>query len=192
MAVRAEAAAQTESNILRATAQLWLENAIHEITLEKIAAQAGVTERTILRKFGSKEGVFEAAIRQDSDPAGIQSIKDETIAGDIPHIVASLMKEYELTGMAGIRTLALEQELPIAAKIIRKGRRSHRAWCERVFALFLPGKKHKQYDLYIGALYAATDIQKWKLLRQDLGYSAKDTATIFQFSIESLIQTIKK
>lgn len=189
MSVRAKTAALTESKILKAVAELWLKYSIHEITLEMIASNAGVTERTILRKFGSKEGLYEAAIKQDV--ADIQSIRDETETGNIEHAIQTLMKEYELTGMAVVRTLAIEQELPIAAKILKNGRQFHRSWCERVFAPYLPHKKHKNYNVLIGAIYVATDVNSWKLLRKDLGYSEKDTISILKIIIESIVQSIK-
>lgn len=190
MSARAESAAETGSNILKATGELWMEYPIREITLEMIAAKAGVTERTVLRKFGSKEEVYEAAIQNDA--AGIQSIKDEAETGNIEYAIHILMQEYKLTGRAAIRTLAVEFEFPVASKILAKGRKSHKAWCERVFSPFLPQKDHPNYALYVGALYAATDVNKWKLLHIDLGYSEAETASIFSITITSIVQSIKQ
>lgn len=189
MSTRADAAEQTRQSILNVMGDLWLEYPLHEITLERIAARAGVTERTILRKFGSKDGLFEAAIEQDA--AGIRSEKDETEAGNVEHAVRSLMKEYTRTGQAAMRTLAIEHEIPIAAKMLAQGRKVHKAWCERVFAPFLPGKKHPAYKPIIGALYAATDVHNWKLLHIDLGYSEKDTAAIFTRLIRAILNDVK-
>ncbi len=190
MSVRTKNAKATEKNILKATGALWIEYPIREITLEMIATKAGVTERTILRKFGSKEELYEAAIQHDV--AGIQSIKDQAKIGDVENAVEVLMKEYTLTGLAAIRTLAVEFEFPIAAKILKKGRESHKAWCERVFSPFLPPDTHPKYPLYLGAIYAATDVNKWKLLHRDLGYSEKKTASIFKITIASIIHNIKE
>ncbi len=74
MKARSASAAQTEAKILKAAGELWMKYPLHEITLERIAEKAETTVRTILRKFGSREGVFEAAIGQDV--AGIEAIKD--------------------------------------------------------------------------------------------------------------------
>jgi AcrR family transcriptional regulator len=191
MSVRGKTAAMTETNILKAIGELWLSFNIHEITLEMIALKAGVNERTILRKFGSKEGLLEAALKAD-DAAGIKSIKDEAEAGNIEQIVQTLIKEYKISGQASIRTLAIEHEIPIAAEILSKGRQMHRDWCERVFRPYLPSKKNKYYYLLIGAFYAATDVHNWKLLSQDLGYSQKDTAEILSMLLRSIINSINK
>ncbi len=190
MSVRKKKAEATEKDILRATGELWIDHPIRDITLEMIAHKAGVTERTILRKFGSKDELYEAAIQHDV--AGIQSIKDQAEPGNIENAIQTLMKEYTLTGLAAIRTLAVEFEFPIAAKILKKGRDSHKAWCERVFSPFLPPNTHYKYALYIGAIYAATDVNKWKLLHKDLGYSEKETASIFIITLESIIHNMKQ
>ncbi len=191
MSGRGKTAAMTEANILKAIGELWLSFNIHEITLEMIASKAGVNERTILRKFGSKEGLLEAALKAD-DVAGIKSIKDEAEAGNIEQIVQTLIKEYKISGQASLRTLAIEHEIPIAAEILSKGRQMHRDWCERVFKPYLPSKKNKYYHLLIGAFYAATDVHNWKLLHQDLGYSQKDTAEILSTLLRSIINSINK
>lgn len=190
MSIRTKKAEATEKSILKAIGELWINNPIRDITLEMIADKAGVTERTVLRKFGSKDELYETAIKQDA--AGIQSIKDEAETGNIEQSVQTLMKEYSLTGMAAIRTLAVEFEFPIAGKILKKGRESHKFWCERVFGPYLPPVHHPKYTLYLGAIYASTDVNKWKLLHKDLGYSEQETASIFKMTIESIIKSIKQ
>lgn len=122
MTNRSKAAEQTAQDIIRVLGELWMEYSLHEITLELIAERSGVTTRTILRKYGSKEGIFAAAMKKD--PAGIQSIKSQAIPGNIKSIASVLMQEYELTGMASVRTLAIEHDMPFAAKILRKGRKN--------------------------------------------------------------------
>lgn len=186
---RTEEADKREKKILKALAALWLKHSIHKITLEMVAEEAGVSVRTILRKFGSKEGLLELAASKD--PAGIKAIKDEAKPGDLPLAVEVLMKEYERTGDAGIRTLAIEEEFPFAGKVLEKGRSFHRNWCEMVFGPFLPAKDHLDYENLIGVYYAATDIYAWKLLRRDLGYSEAATTQIFLFTIQSITEKIK-
>lgn len=190
MTTRAESAAQTTKDIIRVIGELWLNYSIHEITLEMISEKAGVTVRTILRKYGSKEKLFEASVRTDA--AGIIAIKDEAKAGNIKQAVSVLMKEYEYVGSAVIRTLAVENELPLAAKILKKGREEHTKWCARIFAAHLPKTTDKQYPILLGAFYAATDVYKWKLLRKDLGYSKEQTEEIFIRTIQGIIKTKNK
>jgi len=190
MTSRAQSAENTSADIIRVLGELWIEHSIHDITLDMIAAKAGITVRTILRKFGSKEGLFEAALKTDA--GGLHAIKDQAETGNIERAASLLMQEYEVTGMAGIRTLAIENELPIAAKILKKGREMHMKWCERVFSPYLPKSDHKKYKIMLGAFYSVTDVYKWKLLRKDLGYSKEETETIFINILKGLVNTNKK
>lgn len=186
MVIRAKAAEMTSEEIIRVVGELWMKYSIHEITLQMVAQNAGVTVMTILRKFGSKEGLFEAALKTDT--AGIQDVRKESQAGNIYQTISILMKEYEYTGPAVIRTLAVENDLPIAAKILRKGRELHKEWCQRIFAQYLPASTDKDYQITLGAFYAATDVYKWKLLRIDLGYSKEETEKIIIKTVRGLIK----
>jgi AcrR family transcriptional regulator len=189
MSVRSKAAEMTSEEIIRVVGELWIKYSIHEITLQMVAQNAGVTVMTILRKFGSKEGLFEAAIKTDT--AGIQDVRRESQAGNISQSISILMKEYEYAGLAVIRTLAIENDLPVAAKILKKGRELHMEWCQRIFAQYLPESNDKEYRIMLGALYSATDVYKWKLLRIDLGYSKEETEKIFIKTVRGIIK-IKK
>jgi Bacterial regulatory proteins, tetR family len=184
MTSRAESTAQSANEIIRVIRELWVKHSIHEITLEMVAKNANLTVRTILRKYGSKEGVFEAAIRYGTPD--IRSFRDEAQVGDIALAVSLLIKEYEYMGAAVIRTLEAENELSIAAKILKKGRLTHKTWCAHIFGPYLPKKTDKNYSTMLGAFYAATDVYKWKLLRKDLGYSKTETEEILLKTVQGL------
>lgn len=62
----------------------------------------------------------------------------------------------------------------------------HTLWCKHVFAPFLPNEDHPDYTILLGALYVATDVNKWKVLRKDLGYSRAETEKIFIHSLKAL------
>ncbi len=173
MSARAEAAARTQRDILAATVELWRMHAIDDITLEAIAERAGVTVRTVLRRFGSKEGVISACL--ESDTAEIDADRSQAPVGDIDRALGVLIGHYERDGDAVLRTLALEGKVEAADSVIAAGRSSHRAWCARVFAPWLPPPGHPAYASHLDAFVAATDLYLWKLLRRDLGRSPDET-----------------
>ncbi len=185
MTTRAESVAQTEQNILNATVALWLELPLSQLTLDKVAERAGVTVRTILRKFGSKEELIEACIQRDA--SGLEQRRNEAPVGNIEEALDLLLAEYEQLGEAVVRTLTLEAELPAAKKILDRGRAYHRAWCARVFAPYLPEQDPRAYELKLAAFIAATEIYLWKLLRRDLGKSAEETRAVFRLLLEGLL-----
>lgn len=185
MTARAEAAEQTERNILAAAVALWRDRALDDITLPMIAERAGVTVQTVIRRFGSKDGVIVACIERDA--AGIEAQREMAAPGDVERALDDLLAHYERDGDAVLRTLSVEDRFPIAKAIATEGRRVHRAACARVFAPHLPPTAADTYDASLDAFVAATDLYVWKLLRRDLGRSASETRQVFISLINGLI-----
>jgi len=162
MGARAEAAADTHRRIVAAIRELAIERFLDEITLDDVAARAGVTTRTVIRRFGGREGLVQAAFAEAS--AEVQARLDETPAGDIGDAIEAVFEDYERNGDALIMTLAQEgQHAELFRPLLDEGRRSHAQWIERVFA--------PRDRLHAAQLIAVTDVYVWKLLRRDLGLS---------------------
>jgi AcrR family transcriptional regulator len=189
MSERAKQVARNDQRIMDALAELWLIHPFSEITLEKIAQKSGVTVRTILRKFGSKEGLLEASM--ETDAGQLTQKRTEVIPGDLPGILDALLEEYERMGDALVRTLTVEYEFQWTQDILEKARVFHREWCEMVFKPFLPSKSSGRYELILSAFITATEFYLWKLLRKDLGKTKEQTRQIFLFSLESLAENTK-
>lgn len=186
MTQRAKRAAETAEKIISSTFQLWKDNPLNEITLEKVAESSGVTIRTILRKFGSREGLIQACLEHDAS----EIIEERALApaGELDGIMEALLSSYEKMGEAGIRTIYMENELKEARDIGEKGRKVHREWCARVFAPFLPDPVHQDYEIKLTAFITATEIYLWKLLRKDLGYDQDKTFRVFKMLVEGLVK----
>jgi AraC-like DNA-binding protein len=182
---RAKKADQTRRTIIRATEALWKKLPIHDITLEQVARESNVTVRTIIRKFGTKERLFEACITEET-PAFLKGRQVST-PGDVGEALRNLLNSYEEMGEAGIRTIYAENELEIARKIGELGRKEHRQWCVDVFGPYLPSKNSTSYETKLIAFIAATEIYLWKLMRHDLGLSKAKTYEIFKTLVEGLI-----
>lgn len=178
-------AEETKLSIIKAWGQLWAKYSINEITLEMIAEEAKVTKRTILRKFGSKEGLMAESLSYD--PAEISTERDHAKTGDIDDILKTLLTNYENIGDAAIRTINLESELEIARKIGTKGRIQHRNWCKNVFAPFLPHPNSANFEIQLISFIAVTEIYLWKLMRKDLKLSKKKTYSVFKNMLEGVI-----
>lgn len=144
-----------------------------DITLDEVARASGVTVRTILRRFGSRDGVLEAALQPLQNE--VKGLREETPPGDIEAAIASLLDQYEHIGDFNIRALEAEDLLPVAHRGLELGRQSHRAWLESAFAPQLDVLRGDEREARLIALYAATDIYLWKLLRRDLKRSREET-----------------
>ena len=184
MKARSEAAERTAQAIQTAAVALWREHDLDEITLQAIAGRAGVTVQTVIRRFGSKEGVIEACIRNDA--AGVSAERDRVGEGDLEGAIQTLLQHYERDGDAALRTLALEARVEAATIIVVRGRSVHRAWCARVFAPFLPPPDSDRYRAVLDAFVAATDLYLWKLLRRDLGRTAAETEQTLRALLQGL------
>ncbi len=185
MKARAEAAEQTHRDILDATIALWRELHPNDITLEAVAERAGVSVRTIMRRFGSKDGLYEACLQED--PAGIGQARDRVPVGDVEAALTVLLDHYERDGDAVVRMLLLEEQMDFARQFAQMGRGYHRAWCARVFAPFLPPPEEATYPTRLDAFVVATDLYLWKLLRRDVGRSPDETRQAMRLLLDGLI-----
>jgi AcrR family transcriptional regulator len=170
---RADAAQETHKAILRAAVALWREKDWDAVTLASIAERAGVTTQTVLRRFGSKNGVVDACLAERA--SGIEEVRDRARVGDIENALEALMDHYERDGDAVLRTLSIAERSQAAQRIVAHGRAEHRRWCARVFAPYLPSPKARDHRARLDAFVAATDVYLWKLLRRDLGRTPKQT-----------------
>ncbi len=148
---------------------LFIERPFEAITLEAVAARAGVTLQTLLRRFGSKAGLVAAAAAEGIDR--VEAQRGEGPAGDARGAVTNLFDHYEEWGEVALRLLAQEQRFDEIAEITRRGRATHAAWVERVFAPQLARRRGPGHVRRRGQLIAICDVYIWKLLRRDLGLS---------------------
>lgn len=184
---RAKKVSRNERKIMNAATQLWKDLSIREITLDSIADMAEVSVRTLIRKYGSKEGLIEECIKKDAGE--IEKRRNEAEVGNIPNIIDHLMHEYEEFGNAIIRTLAVEDDLKIAKRLVQEGRRYHMNWCAHVFSPFLPEEDEKTYNEKLLSFYAATDLYLWKLIRKDLQQSKESCKAVYLNLILGLSKT---
>ena len=133
--VQAEVRALTRQRIIEAMIGLYAEFWIDQITLDQIAKHAGVTVQTILRHFGTKEGLLAAAGRQVNDAENAR--RADIRVADLDGAIAYLMEHYETVGDQVLRGLAQEGRYPELAALMEEGRVGHQAWVARIFSSYL-------------------------------------------------------
>lgn len=179
MTARAAAAEETGHRILAAALSVWREVGIEGLSLKRVAERAGVSVQTVIRRFGSRDGLIEAGLASASNDVLEQ--RDSAPVGDVNGALAVLLDHYEQWGDASLGTLALEERYVAAKRLVEFGRAAHRAWCERYLA---PPGAHA--DL-VDALVAATDVYVWKLLHRDLGRSRAETLRAIELLVSGVI-----
>jgi AcrR family transcriptional regulator len=173
MTARAEAAAATGERILDAATALFWEQPTDQIRLDEVAARAGVTVQTVIRRFGGRDGLLEAAASRGQ--ARVREARGAVTPGDVQGAVANLVDHYEELGDRVMRMLAEEQRVPAVGQVVEQGRRLHRDWCRTAFAPFLTGLSGVARDRRLAQLVAVCDVYTWKLLRRDCGLSRAQT-----------------
>jgi len=182
---RAQAAQETGDRILAAALAAFLAGNYDDVTLEKVASDAGVTPQTVLRRFGSKEGVARALA--DNVDADALSQRGEAGVGDIPSIVTRLVDDYEANGDTVIHLLRQEVRAAPIADILDRGRDRHEAWCEQVFSAWLETRTGVDRRRLLATLIATCDIYTWYLLRRQRGLSRRQTQLALTELLEGLL-----
>ena len=186
MVVRAEKKEQTRQAIIEAMKQAIKAQPYSAIKVAEVAAAAGVSAQTLHQRFGSKEALFLEAIGQLGPE--MLALRGNPTPGDVQAIVAGLVGQYERYGDANWALLPLERDLPAVAAGRAQGRAGHRRWLEEVFAPGLPTTASSR-GRAVDALYAATDVGTWKLLRRDLGLSRARTAGAIEVLVRGALAT---
>ena len=185
MRARAETAERTALRIMDAAIALWRERDYDKFTLREIADRAGVSLSTLMRRFGSKEGLAEAVLT--GDRVGTQRRRDAVAAGAIDDAVRMIVEDYEVNGDAVIRMLALEDRMDAVRRIVEAGREAHTAWVERVFAPLLARAPGRRRRLTL-QLVIATDVQTWKLLRRDRRLAVLETRAVMRELCDAIVK----
>ena len=173
MVARADAAQATASRVLDAAVEAFTDEPYEDVSLEKVADRAGVTKRTVLRRFGSKESLFMAAMEHAVEEM-TRHLNDAPV-GDISGAVINQVGHYERWGTNRLRLLAQEDRIAVVAEHVAGGRAYHWAWVERTFAPLLVGLRGAARRRRVASLVVLTDVYTWRLLRRDLGLSRGDT-----------------
>ena len=184
MTARKDAVDRAREAMLRATFALWLERPYDEVTLEAVAELAGVSRQTLLRHFGSKEALVVAVV----DWAGPEEdAARRAEPGDVATGLRRLVDRYETTGDANVRLLELEGRIEAVDYALALARAGHRSWIEDLFGPFLPRRATQRREHAVMALYAATDVTVWKLLRRDFGLARDDTEATLALLVEGVL-----
>ena len=159
---RAEATDRTRRAILDAVHDVVLEDGRYDVPLDVVAARAGVSARTVLRHFGSREGVVEAGLADAQDRV---TREREPVPGDVDANLARLLGHYERIGDGVRRMLAVADRFPLARRITEDGAAYHRQWVEEAFGDDLRGLDTAQHEHRVALLATVTDLHVWDLLR---------------------------
>jgi AcrR family transcriptional regulator len=183
MGARAQAVDATRRRIMDALIALAGERPFAEVTLDTIAERAGVSVQTVLRQFGSRDGLFAEAM-----DAAMVDAEDErrTPPGDVAAAVRIVVDHYERRGRTALLMLAQEGHDDVARKATDRGKAMHRDWVRDAFAPVT------EDEALLDLLVVATDVYTWKLLRLDRGLSRAATEQRVRDLVRAVLHTHKE
>jgi len=184
MGSRADTVAATRERIAREAAALFLQYAYEDVTLAAIAKASGVSHQTVLNHFESKDGVVLAVAELFKSET--HSARYDATPGDVAGAVKALVGEYERMGDANFRWAASER-FAILADLLDEARQTHRQWLVAMFGAQLPASPAARRRA-VNALYVATDVYSWKLLRRDLGLSRTETEKTIATLVAAILE----
>jgi AcrR family transcriptional regulator len=181
---RAEAEEQTRAALIAAADEAFLSGPWERASLESIAHSAGVTKQTLLRHFGSKDGLLEQTLRLAMTEVEMQRLSAPT--DDIPGAVDNLLDHYEERGGRAMRSTNLDVGGPLA-ELAQISRQFHYDWIDHAFGRWLAPVAVSERARLRGALIAMCDVQSWWILAHDLALARAEVRATLILCIRRLL-----
>jgi AcrR family transcriptional regulator len=184
MRERADSTAATRERIVHAAITTAMERRTLEVTLQEVSERADVTVQTVLRHYGSREGLLDAATAVAS--AQVDAERRVT-PGDVREAVRAVVGHYERVGDFVVALLAESQRSERARAITEPGKALHREWVRASFAPYLTLRDHVAAETLTDLLVVVTDLYTWVLLRRDRGLSRAQTEQRMSMLLEAVL-----
>jgi AcrR family transcriptional regulator len=181
---RAASEQATGDAILEAALRAFSSEPFDRVTLQQIAERSGVTVQTVIRRFGSKEGLFETLVERES--RRVVASREAGPDADLPAALKALLDHYEHDGDAVLNFVAQERLFDPVRAVVERGRRVHREWVERHCGGILAGTRGRTRRRRLHAAILITDLSSWKLLRRDLGLDQREVAAVMTELLHAL------
>ncbi len=182
---REQAQQRTRDALLDAAEEEFYNDRWQHTSLEAIAGKAGVTKQTLLRHFGSKEGLLLKALLR-----GASRIRDQrwgVAAGDLDGAVANLLDHYDAWGERSLRVGAWEGGHTLLAPLSKMAREVHYEWVEYAFEPWLTPLAQSERSRLRATLIALCDVHTWSLLSRDLALPRAEVHAILRNAINAVI-----
>jgi AcrR family transcriptional regulator len=191
---RAKAQEQTRETLLQAATEEVERDSWSQASLESVAGRAGVSKQTVLRHFGSKQGLLDAVISRTSSL--IVKERNDAPVGDIRGAVANLMRHYERYGDIVVRMLPYRDAVVRVmggesrnslVRAVDHGHEIHEQWVLRTFEPQLTDLDPRTRERRLAQLVAMCDVYVWKILRRDIGLEVEQVEETLVEMIERLV-----
>lgn len=186
MSSRADAAAQTADRIIDAMLIRFASTPYEGVRIEDVAADAGVTGQTVVRRFGTKAALMIATVEREL--GRIIAAREAAAQASPAGTVRELVQHYERYGALILKTYS---EAPLVAglpELAARGREFHVDWCRRTFALDSALSRAGR-ERRTAQIIAVCDATTWRILRVDGRLDAAQTERAILELLEPIIDS---
>ncbi len=183
---RAKAQERTREALIEAATDEFFEGNWLKSTLDSLSHKAGVTRQTLLRHFGSKDGLLMQSLMR-----GASQVRDQrwsTPTTDIAGAVDNAIDHYEEWGERSVRLGAWQRGPTVLALFANAARQMHYDWVEHAFAKWLDGFDDETRAERQAILVVLCDVQTWWILSNDLGMARRQVHAILTDQIERALE----
>ena len=183
---RAKAQERTREALIAAATDEFFEGNWLKSTLDSLSHKAGVTRQTLLRHFGSKDGLLMQSLMRGA--AQVRDQRWNTPTTDISGAVENVIEHYEEWGERSVRIGAWQRGPTVLALFANAARQMHYDWVEHAFARWLDRFDNETRAERQAILVVLCDVQTWWILSNDLGLSRRKVHTILTDQIERALE----
>ena len=181
---RARSEERTRAELLDAAERAYFSGSWDKTTLADVAAEAGTTKQTLIRHFGSRDGLVQAGAERSFERISEQRMAAP--ADDIRGAIDNLLDHYYEVGEQALVLSAATGE-DAMSDFAKEGRKFHHAWVDHAFGAWLSKLGSAERKRIRGALIALCDVQTWAILSRDLGYPRAQVRATLITAIERLL-----
>jgi AcrR family transcriptional regulator len=184
---RAASTQRTREALLDAADQELYADRWRQASLDSLARKAGVTKQTLLRHFGSKDGLLLQALGRGA--IDVFNQRFDPPSADIGGAVENLLDHYHAWGERSLRIGAWQRGPTTLAKLSQLARQAHYNWVEHAFGQWLEPLEEQTRRRRRAALIALCDVNTWWLLSHDLELSRAEMQATLTDGIERLLES---
>jgi AcrR family transcriptional regulator len=182
---REEAQQRTRQALLDAADEELHKGNWQKSSLQALSARAGVTKQTLLRHFGSKDGLLMQALLRGATQVLEQ--RWSAPSGDVSGAVENVIAHYEAWGERSLQIGTWENGPAFLAKLSQVARQVHYDWVDYAFAPWLEGLQEPARTRRRAALIATCDVHTWWLLTHYLELPRSEVHAIITGIVERLL-----
>jgi AcrR family transcriptional regulator len=182
---REQSQQRTRDALLDAADDEFYSDRWQKTSLEALSKKAGVTKQTLLRHFGSKDGLLLQALMRGA--AQIRDQRWSTPTRDVAGAVENVLDHYEAWGERSLRIGAWQRGPAVLAMLSRTARQIHYDWVEYAFSPWLEDLDEQARTRRRAALIALCDVQTWWIWSHDLQLPRSEIHAVLTDLIERLL-----